>query len=62
VLFNEAVGSLNSISSNNNLIRELDKKDVNQSCCGQRRSQMDGVSGAVAPDSRFQGAEKWMEI
>jgi hypothetical protein len=61
VLFNEPVGSLNSILSNNNLICELNEKDVSQGCRGQRRSQVDRASGAVAPDSRFQGEAKLVE-
>jgi hypothetical protein len=62
VLFNDAVGSLNYILSKNNLIRELNEKDVEKYCRGQRRSQEGGASGAVALDSRFQGATKWVEI
>jgi len=62
VLLNDALGSLNSILSNNNLIREFNGKVVKGGCRGQRSSLVGGASGSVAPDSRLQGAAKWVEI
>jgi len=44
------------------LIRELKEKDVKEGCRGQRRSEVGGVSDAVAPDDKFQGAAKLVEI
>jgi len=44
--------------SNNDLIRELNEKDVKEGCRGQRRSAVCGASDAIAPDNRFQLAAK----